>query len=205
MVKFLTPAVVAVALVGASANGAVPTGNLVANGSAEEGAGSSDGSVVPVPGWTTAGSFTVVQYGAPGFPSSQPGGGLNLFAGGHDPSSSASQALDLVGSRATIDASRVDARVSGLVLRPAGGEARIVVTLLGANGRSLGGRAVRGVNAGSFSRVTSRLPLPPGTRTMTVAMEAGAPSSGSDEALFDNVLVTLIQRRVPPGHGAAHG
>ena len=38
MVKFLTSAVVAVALVGASANGAVPTGNLVANGSAEEGA-----------------------------------------------------------------------------------------------------------------------------------------------------------------------
>ena len=188
MLKFLTSAAIVGALVGASAQGAVPTGNVVANGSAEAGAGSSDGSVVPVPGWTTAGSFTVVRYGAPGFPSSQPGGGLNLFAGGHDPSSGAAQTLDLARARATIDASRVDARVSGLVLQPAGGEARIVVTLLDANGRSLGGRKVGGVDAGSFSRVSSRLPLPPGTRTMTVAMEAGAPSSGSDEALFDNVL-----------------
>jgi hypothetical protein len=197
VLKFLTSAVIVVALVEASAQGAVPTGNLVANGSAEESAGSSDGSVVPVTGWTTAGSFTVVQYGAPGFPSSRPGGGLNLFAGGHDASSGAAQTLDLGRARATIDASRVDARVSGLVLQPAGGKARIVVTLFGANGRSLGGRKIGGVDAGSLSRVSDRLPMPPGTRTMTVAMEAGAPLSGNEEALFDNVLVTLIQRRVP--------
>jgi hypothetical protein len=78
--------------------------NLIVNGNAEAGAGSSDGSVVAVPSWTTTSNFTVVQYGASGgFPTATDPGpadrGLNFFAGGPDnDSSSASQSIDVSGS-----------------------------------------------------------------------------------------------------------
>jgi len=39
------------------------TGNLIVNGDAEEGVGSSDGSRLRVPGWTVTGEATAVQYG----------------------------------------------------------------------------------------------------------------------------------------------
>jgi len=40
--------------------------NLIVNSGAEAGTGSASGfDVLSVPGWTTIGSFTVVQYGAP--------------------------------------------------------------------------------------------------------------------------------------------
>src|SRR5258707_7361945 len=64
--------------------------NLITNGDAEAGIGSTDGSVVTIPGWDRIGNFgTVVQYGSPGgFPDlSSPGPhdrGGNFFAGGPD-------------------------------------------------------------------------------------------------------------------------
>jgi hypothetical protein len=68
---------------------AATSANLIKNPGAESGTGSSDGSVVPVPGWTetNGGSFTAVKYGASGgFPTSTSPGpakrGHNFFAGG---------------------------------------------------------------------------------------------------------------------------
>jgi hypothetical protein len=78
--------------------------NLLVNGNAEAGPGSSTGTQVSaVPGWTTTGSFTVVQYAAgSGFPGASSAGptdrGANFFAGGPGSmSSSATQRLDLAG------------------------------------------------------------------------------------------------------------
>lgn len=78
--------------------------NLLVNGNAEAGSGSTTGNqVLPVPGWITTGSFTVVQYAAGGgFPDGSSAGpadrGANFFAGGPDDmSSSATQRLDLAG------------------------------------------------------------------------------------------------------------
>ena len=88
---------------------AEPAVNLIVNGNAEAGAGSSDGSIVPVPGWTTKGNFTVVQYGASGgFPDASSAGpgdrGLNFFAGGPgSTSSSATQTIDLSSYETAID------------------------------------------------------------------------------------------------------
>lgn len=74
---------------GAQATAAATSANLIKNPGAEQGAGSSDGSVVPVPQWTeiSPSSFTAVQYGATGgFPTSASPGpamrGKNFFAGG---------------------------------------------------------------------------------------------------------------------------
>lgn len=68
--------------------------NLIVNGNAESAAGSPTGDVVPVPGFTTTGSFTVVPYTiGGGFPvATDPGPanrGANFFAGGPDNASSA--------------------------------------------------------------------------------------------------------------------
>ncbi len=77
--------------------------NLLVNGGAEAGAGSDGYAVLPVPGWTTTGSFTVVQYATGnGFPgAASPGSagrGANFFAGGPDRAdASATQRLDLAG------------------------------------------------------------------------------------------------------------
>ncbi|MEP6871983.1 MAG: hypothetical protein ABI939_09055, partial [Anaerolineaceae bacterium] len=54
---------------GGSGGGATLGANLILNPGAEEGAGSASGNdVLAVPRWTTVGNATVVQYGAPGFP-----------------------------------------------------------------------------------------------------------------------------------------
>ena len=67
----------------------------VPNGSAEDGEASPDGTtVVPVPHWTTTGTFTVVTYGTPGpflDPSDYSGGGSQFFCGGQDSLSAATQ------------------------------------------------------------------------------------------------------------------
>jgi hypothetical protein len=98
---------------------AATSGNLIVNGNAETGPGSSDGSVVPVPGWTPQGNFTVVQYGASGgFPDSNSPGpadrGVNFFAGGPDnPASSATQTIDLSSYAAAIDTGNQTYTLSG--------------------------------------------------------------------------------------------
>ena len=54
-----------VASAGATARAAVPSGNLIVNGGAEVGTGSSDSSAtapVPIPGWTTTTNLTEHTY-----------------------------------------------------------------------------------------------------------------------------------------------
>ena len=83
------------------------TQNLIVNGGAEAGAGGDDTTVIPAPGWTTTGTFTVVDYALgeaklgvgelPGPSSPGPSDrGANFFSGGPDsPTSTASQTIDL--------------------------------------------------------------------------------------------------------------
>jgi hypothetical protein len=77
--------------------------NLIVNGNAEAGVGSSNGVIPegPIPGWTVSGDLLAVRYDiGSGFPaSSDPGPtsrGQNFFAGGENNSySSALQVIDL--------------------------------------------------------------------------------------------------------------
>ncbi|HEX9047458.1 MAG TPA: hypothetical protein VF988_10565 [Verrucomicrobiae bacterium] len=93
--------------------------NLIVNGNAEAGPGSTLGdTVMPVPGWTTANGFTVTLYGtASDIPTNCPGPvdrGTNLFTGGLDTTgSSAFQIIDLSGAAAQIDAGTVFANLNG--------------------------------------------------------------------------------------------
>jgi hypothetical protein len=91
---------------------------LIVNADAEAGLGSSDCGVVPVPGWITQGNFSVYRYDCDGSdPNSIPGPtnrGLNQFAGGpNNPSSSATQTIDLSSYAAAIDTGHQTYTLSG--------------------------------------------------------------------------------------------
>jgi hypothetical protein len=78
--------------------------NLVVNGNAEAGPGSASGNdVLPVPGFTTTGNFTVAQYDAS--ISGPADRGANFFAGGpNNASSSAMQVISLLPEASVINA-----------------------------------------------------------------------------------------------------
>ncbi|HEV1998259.1 MAG TPA: serine/threonine-protein kinase, partial [Candidatus Dormibacteraeota bacterium] len=83
--------------------------NLVVNGNAEQGSGATSiAQVVKPDHWTTSGSFTVLKYGSPDFPTATdpgpPDRGDYFFAGGPDSSQSrATQTIDLSGGSGGID------------------------------------------------------------------------------------------------------
>jgi hypothetical protein len=192
MPRLLLAAVLVIAAVVAGTGwGAAATGSLVANGDAEEGTGSTDGSAVQVPGWATAGGFTVVQYGAPGYPAAvHPGQGRNFFAAG---GGSATQTIDLFGARQAIDASRIDAHLTALVRRPQGASAAISVNTRDAGGHILTRRTIKPrASGGEFEQVEDALPVPPGARSATLTLKAGA-----SDVYFDNVSVTLTHLALP--------
>jgi hypothetical protein len=102
--------------------------NLIVNFGAEDGPGSASGNdLEPVPGWTTTGTFTVVQYGASAAPVVAPGPGFgnNFFSGGlqsdflpGDPggpseSDQATQFIDLSSIGSSIDSGQIDFSMSG--------------------------------------------------------------------------------------------
>jgi hypothetical protein len=93
--------------------------NLIVNGNAEAGAGSSNGGLVGVPGWVTSSNFTAVQYGASGgFPSLADAGpaarGNNFFAGGDSNAfSSATQSISLASLSAGINTGNAQFDLSG--------------------------------------------------------------------------------------------
>lgn len=102
-----------------SANMAAAGQNLIVNGDAEAGAGSSDGGSVSVPGWNVTGGLTSVRYGASGgFPTAQDAGpqnrGNNFFAGGvNTPASRAVQVIDLSAYSGAINAGQSQFDLSG--------------------------------------------------------------------------------------------
>jgi hypothetical protein len=94
------------------------TPNLIKNPGAQSGTGSTDGSIVTVPNWSTYSDATVVQYGSPGgFPDANTPGppqrGTNFFDGGlntlglYPLQTELQQTVRLGRFRAAIDAGRV--------------------------------------------------------------------------------------------------
>jgi hypothetical protein len=156
--KLLVAALVlaAAALTVGAAQGALPSGNVVVNGGAEDGTA----------GWTTSGSFTAERYDTP-----QTGRGASFFSGGAQPPSSAEQTIDLSSAAKQIDASRVDASVSAVTEGPA----TLTVRLDDATGHRLSSRNVRGAD---------RIPIPPRARSATLTMKARGPDALFDNVSF---------------------
>ncbi|MBS0425470.1 MAG: PEP-CTERM sorting domain-containing protein [Proteobacteria bacterium] len=179
--------------------------NLISNGDAEAGTGSSDGSSVPsIPNWTTFGNFTVVQYGAPDFPSiSGPGPldrGNNFFAGGpSNASSSATQHIDVSSGAVSIDTGKVTFDLSGFF----GGfssqqdNAILTATFLDSSNLIINTASIGAVSNVDRGNITGLLFehlnnfLPTGTRSIDLSLQMTRLQGSYNDGYADNLSLTL--------------
>jgi hypothetical protein len=205
----------------AAARAAIPSGNVIVNGGAEAGMGSSDSSTsapAPIPGWVTTTNFTEHRYdpaGSQSFPdanvSAAIGGGSQLFAGGPANGSgnsveTATQVVDVSIAAAQIDAGGVSATLSGDLGGFAGQEdqAKVTATFLGSAGQALGNLTIGPVTAEDRNNVTALLArtgsalVPGGTRTVRLVMTATKFAGAYNDAYLDNVSLSLFGSQLPP-------
>jgi hypothetical protein len=175
----LIMSVIGLGVVAVNPSGAVTFGtNLIVNGAAEASIGS------PVPGWSESGvsspTFTSVQYGTTGFPSTTDGDptnrGSNFFAGGANIGfTTAVQFIDLGAGDGVIDAGNARFNESGFFGGKIGEQnySALSTIFYGANGgelfrTSLGGYST-GSSTGLFEQSTSGL-VPIGTRRISLQL-----------------------------------
>src|SRR3954469_6819617 len=203
--RLLAALALALLIVPATAGAQVPSGNLLTNGNAEAVPGSPDGvTVVVPPGWATDGSFTEVAYGTPEFlttdDSASWGGGASFFAGGPDSAaSSATQVVSVGSAGAQMDGGGVSATLSALL----GGylsqtdSATVTATFLNAAGATVGTLAVGPVTPDDRQSATTLLsrtataPVPAGTRSISVRIDATRNEGAFNDGYVDNVSLTL--------------
>lgn len=199
-----------VCLVCSTAVGAPYGVNLLVNGNAESGPFSSTGATVAnVPGWTTTGAFTVINYKATndssGFPKVTDAGpsdrGSQFFAGGNSEVASAFQNdIDVSGNATDIDSNRVYCDATAWL----GGyadqddQAVFTVTFKKDSFTALGAVEFKGPKAAGRNFRTSLLPtsditaVPPGTRTINVSLVMTRLSPGTfNDAYADSLSVVL--------------
>ena len=162
--------------------------NLIVNGNAESGPGSTDGSTPPVPnapGWTLTGTFLVVPYDFDvGWPSStdpgSPTRASNFFIGGESSAnSSAAQSIDVSEGAAAIDANSVSYNLSGWLggYDSEGDNAKLTITFRNAGATAIGTASIGPVTMSDRSNITGMLfrqtggAVPVGTRTIDVVLQ----------------------------------
>jgi hypothetical protein len=199
---------------GANARAVVPSGNLIVNGAAEVGIGSSDAATsapVPIPGWTSTTNFTEHTYdpaGSANFPdvnaSAAIAGGSQFFAGG--PANGAGNSVETATQSIDVstDATQIDAGVVAATLSAdLGGfasqedQASVSAVFLGAAGQHVGVLTIGPVTAEDRSDTTRFLPrtgsitVPQGTRTIRVTMTATKFAGAYNDAYLDNISLSL--------------
>jgi hypothetical protein len=191
-------------LAAAPADAVVPIGNLLVNPGADAGPGAPDSvQQLPLPGWTVESTFTAVKYGTSGFPtladSTTFGGGVNFFAGGNSATSAATQVVDVSGAAAEIDAGTLKVTLSALL----GGfssqtdRATVTATFLSAAGAPAGTMSLAPVTATDRGSVTTFVAgtasglVVPGTRRISVRIDAIRDDGSYNDGYIDNVSLTL--------------
>jgi hypothetical protein len=212
MAAFATASLASAPLAGA----AIPQGNLVQNGGAEQPAAPpSDTGVAPPTDWSSAPGFTVMAYGRNVFPptsvSNGIGGGTNFFAGGPNvPSSAADQFIDISGAAPEVDAGHVRATLSAYLggVANQGDAASVTVTFnsdaLG-DGSDLGSALTVGpVTASDRNDVTTLLrreasvTVPAGARSIRILIATTRTDGAYDDGYADNVSLLLSDITSPP-------
>lgn len=187
------------------------TTNLIVNGDAESGAGGDGFQVVPVPGWTTSGNFTVAKYAAVGgsFPTTTdpgpPDRGNNFFAGGTGASSSATQSIDVLINAAAIDTGNTTFDLTGYLggFANHGDNATLSITFESATGTALGTASIGPVSAADRGNVTKLLPrgtsgnVPTGTRQIEVLLQITRTTGSYNDGYADNLSLVLT---APPNN-----
>lgn len=191
----------------AMAGGVQLNTNLLSNGTAEAGEGSSDGNtVLPVPKWTTEGGFTVVLYGAPDFPNADSPGpakrGLKFFSGGpNNPLSTMSRTLNLTPLAVDIDTGTVKGTLSGFLGGYSSQEdhADVAVTWIDATGAELGTTALQTVTATDRGNATGLLKrravatVPSGTRSARVVVTMTRMAGSYNDGYADSLSLILAK------------
>jgi hypothetical protein len=195
----------------AAADSSLPTGNLLRNPGAEEAPGSRTYEAVPVPGWRRSPGFTAVAYlpNAVDLPSAADaarlGGGASFFAAGNGDRATATQTVDVRPYAAAVDAGTVRATLSALIggSRAQEDHGTVEASFLAAGGRELGRLVIGPVTAAQRRHATRLLPrsglarVPAGTRAIRVRMVAVRVHGAWNEALFDNLSLSLAEQPAP--------
>jgi hypothetical protein len=206
-VPVLAAAVVALAAT-ASAVTAAPA-NIIVNPGAEAGKGSPDGSTVPVPHWKVkkGGTFTAVQYGAPGgFPTSTPPGpkarGANFFAGGPGATASTQTATqtDSLAAYATVIAAGATFTLDGYLggFDSQGDHVTVTVTWQSSAGAALGTATIGPVTAAERHDVTGMLlrsvkgTVPANSATALVTIKCVREDGSYNDGYADNLSLTIV-------------
>lgn len=161
--------------------------------------------MVPPPGWTTTGNFTVVEYGAPGgFPAPNdpgpPSRGANFFAGGvSNGLSEASQVIDLSSIASAVDASCVTFALDGYLggFDGQGDNATLTVTFRDAGNASLGSAAIGPVDSAARAGLTGLVlrstsgAVPSGTRNVLVSLVMTRTDGSYNDGYADNLRLVL--------------
>jgi len=185
---------------------AATSDNLIDNAYAEDGEGSlTDYEVVPVPGWTTQGNFTVMRYasGGGGPDNNTPGPverGANFFGGGpNNAASSATQTIDLSSYATAIDTGHQTYTLSGYF----GGwsyqadNATLTINFKNAANLSLGTATIgpvtnqeRGNQTALFNRTINGL-VPAQSRKVEVFLEMTRYEGAYNDGYADNLFLGL--------------
>jgi hypothetical protein len=192
-------------LAGAAPSASAPT--LLENGSAELGpAVTTDSGVTrTIPAWVQKGNFTVVQYGSPGgFPDAAVSkairGGKKFFAGGPaNPSSGATQVVNVATRVVAIDAGKLTATLAGYLGGFSGQRDSLTVTATfrDVSGNKLGGITIGPVTPAQRGNNTTMLAksatakLPAKTRSIEVALHAVRTDGSYNDGYADNLSLTL--------------
>lgn len=185
--------------------------NLIINGNAESGPGSVGGyDLEPIPSWTISGNFTVVQYGAPGFPSltipDPTQSGINFFAGGpNNASSSISQRIDISDIATSVDTGSVGFIHSGYFggFSSQGDNAALTANFISTNGTLLSSLSVGNVSNTERQNTTAMLfrseqgYLPVGTRSIELLLTSNRFQGSYNDGYADNLSFALTPIPIP--------
>jgi hypothetical protein len=183
-------------------------GNVLANPGAEEGrAATDDTSSFAPPGWTRAGGFTAVRYGAEPFPTLAAAAarraGRAVLAGGPARAASATQVVDVSEHAPEIDGRHGAVRLAALLggFRQSPDRAIVTAEFRAPSGAAIGALALDGVTPAARANATMLAPrgadaaIPPLTRTIAVTVRTTAPSGRYNDAYADDVA--LVPRTTP--------
>ncbi len=173
--------------------------NRLCNPNAELGQGATDKSqVVPIPGWTSSSPFTALRYDAPGSltvaESQLIGGGTNFFYGGDtNPSSTATQLVNVADEATGIDAGQRTAQLQAYLGGYGGDNAAIRAEFLSAGGTVLGTPLLLGPRSDDLQLLSTSGQVPASTRAIRITMTSTRLAGNDNEGYFDNLSLNLTQ------------
>jgi uncharacterized protein (TIGR03437 family) len=177
--------------------------NLIVNGDAESGSGSTSGGTVvaSIPGWTAAASANVLPYSLNDRLEKTSIGpvnrGNNYFAGGpSNAKSTLTQKVDISATASGIDAGTVTYDASAYLGGSGGDSSQMILTFLGASGNTLLTVSLGPVaeadryNTGLYSRRQIGV-VPAGARSASVELDLIRSSGTANDGAADNLSLVL--------------